>query len=179
MSYIWRPKEGPIASLFAEIGQKETAVEARRQQLGDCPDFTVDSFFAHLDIHRSGRISEREFCSFAHTHRVTLTERDALEIIKQYDNDQKGWLTIAEFENFVLSAERPVHKDMVLGRRRGTASLQVKDRFIDLILAEADFNGSLSVFQSRLEPLSDDYSMFTHLTFGRLHLTLYQLEDLL
>jgi len=35
---------------------------------------------------------------------------------------------------------------MVLGRRRGTASLQVKDRFIDLILAEADFNGSLSVF---------------------------------
>lgn len=115
MSY-YLDKESWIASLFAVIGDKESIVESWRQWLNELVDFTCFSLFDYLDTNRDGRITELEIQDFGRTSGISLTLNDCQRIINEYDNDSKGYLTIKEFENLVMTAERDLLKQSTLSR---------------------------------------------------------------
>lgn len=57
--------------------------------------------------------------------------------------------------------------------------MAVLDRFLDLILAEVDFNQSLASHQNAILPTSDSMDMFHHLTLGRPYWDLLSVESFL
>jgi hypothetical protein len=67
----------------------------------------------------------------------------------------------------ILSTERDGLKGEVKSRIGGRNSPAVLDRFVDLLLAEVDFNQSLASHQNLLLPGSDSIDMFHHLNLGR------------
>lgn len=108
--------------------------------MNEVADFTVFSLFDYLDVNRDGRLTELEIQDFGRVSGISLTLNDCQRVINEYDNDNKGYITIKEFENFVLSAERESLKQNALGWLSGRASVFVLDAFVDLLLAEVDFN---------------------------------------
>jgi len=58
-------------------------------------------------------------------------------------------------------------KSDVKARVGGRVSMLVLDRFLDLVLAEVDFNQALASHQNLLLPTSDSIDNFHHLTLGR------------
>ena len=68
-------------------------------------DFTVFTLFDYLDTNRDGRVTELEIQDFGRVSGISLSLNDCQRLINEYDNDNKGYITIKEFENFVLSAE--------------------------------------------------------------------------
>ena len=97
-------------------------------------------------------------------------------MINEYDNDNKGYITIKEFENFVLTAESEALKQSVVSRLSGWASLTVLESFGDLLLAEVDFNQELNRSQQLLLPLSDSVEMFHHLSLRSTFWDLWNVE---
>ena len=65
--------------------------------------------FYELDKNRDGQLTSKKLLDFAYEHQLKVEENDINSLLNQYDNSGKGWLSLAEFENFVLSHERPVH----------------------------------------------------------------------
>ena len=109
--------ERRLAELLYEVSKGEMQVEMARQDLSQQYDFEAYSVFRNLDRYSYGSLSSNDIRLFLEANRVFCTETEAYLLVKQYDSNSDGRLSLNEFCQLALpSANQPL-RDIASSRR--------------------------------------------------------------
>ena len=94
--------EKKLADLLWEILNGEKRVEEARFSLCNNPEFELLCAFKELDRIRMGSISSHDIRYFLDKNRVVCSNEEAYLIVKQYDNQSNGRLSLSEFSKLAM-----------------------------------------------------------------------------
>ncbi|CAG9325661.1 unnamed protein product [Blepharisma stoltei] len=108
--------ERKLAQLLYILSQGEKQVEAARQNLCQNREFEPYSAFKFLDRAGLGSISLIDVLSFLERNRVYCTEQDCQLLIRQYDANSDGRLSLSEFTQLALPSANQLLRDLTQAR---------------------------------------------------------------
>jgi len=128
--------EYKLANFFYQILSGEKKVEEARFSLSKHRDFEISSAFNELDRIAMGSISSNDIRLFLEKNRISCTSQEAYLIIRQYDSNSDGRLSLAEFKDLVLPTTLPFSSQ---GHgKNGKLSLDAEFFLTKLLEAEVD-----------------------------------------
>ena len=87
------------------MAQQESNIERLRWELAECQDFSPQALFNLIDEEKDNEIGLEELQQYMFDNFIkNISEKVVCEIITEFDSDQNGHLTFAEFSNVFLPA---------------------------------------------------------------------------
>lgn len=152
--------QSQLAQLLMHIADQERQVEITRQVLCELIDFEPYSVFRTLDRFSTGAITSRLLHDFLFSRGIECTSTEVACIIKQYDSDNDGRLSLYEFQNLVLPASNPSRRDIVLTRPRSEATTEeVLYAFTRLMEREVLYHRDINAYRLELTRQRDFNTM--------------------
>lgn len=108
--------ERRIAQLFYILSQGEKQVEASRQNLCQNREFEPYSAFKGLDRTGLGSLSSLDLLSFLERNRIYVTDQEVQLLIKEYDANSDGRLSLNEFTQLSLPSANQLLRDLTSAR---------------------------------------------------------------
>ncbi|CAG9328506.1 unnamed protein product [Blepharisma stoltei] len=108
--------ESRLAELLYGISQGENTVEILRLNLCKNNDFEPYSAFKHLDRLGLGSLSSSDLRAFLDRNNLQISEQDSYMIIRQYDSNSDGRLSLNEFISFVLPSTNETVREIAQSR---------------------------------------------------------------
>ena len=149
--------ERKLAEIFLSVSQCEHQVEECRHYLSNNYDFDPYSAFKFMDRLCIGSISSTEVQLLLDKHHIFCHSDEAYLVIRQYDSNLDGRLSIEEFFQLVLPSTNPGLKNLTLSRR-GVITSEVEYLLVRLLLAEVVFHRNLETIKKELH-LKLDFSI--------------------
>ena len=98
--------ERRLKNFLVAIGDGEALLERARQRLCEIRDFSPESAFQRLDRDGNLYISSFEILNFLRDNRVyTATEAECFRLVKFFDSDEDGRLSLSDFVQMLLPCE--------------------------------------------------------------------------
>jgi Ca2+-binding EF-hand superfamily protein len=118
--------EAQLAELLATIAEGEQQVEAGRLALCEHYNFDVYSTFRTLDRLGLNNLSSLDIKSWLDRANVFCSEQEAFLVIRQYDANSDGRLSMQEFFQLVLPATASSMRQLVIERPTQALTLEVE-----------------------------------------------------
>lgn len=99
------------------VGRGESSLEAKRLNLCRTPSFSPASAFQRLDRDATGFVNGSDIWNFLrdrYSYCATISECDHL--VKFFDSDNDGVLSLSDFQQMLLTCEDNYTKDVAIGR---------------------------------------------------------------
>ena len=145
--------EHKLADLLFQILSGEKRVEESRFSLSRHRDFELSCAFKELDRIGMGSISSSDLKYFLEKNRVPCSSEEAYLIIRQYDINSDGRLSIPEFRNLVIPNTLPNSGDSRGNFSR--LSLDAEFLLIKVLENELKLQRCLEILRKDLVALSD------------------------
>lgn len=98
--------ERRLKNYLVAIADGESILERARQRLCEIRDFSPESAFQRLDRDGNLILSSFELVNYLRDNRsYTATEAECLRLVKFFDSDEDGRLTLNEFIQMLLPCE--------------------------------------------------------------------------
>ena len=149
--------ESKLAEIFLRVSHSERQVEESRYYLSNNYDFDPYSAFKFMDRLCIGSISSTEVQFLLDKHHIFCSGDEAYLVIRQYDSNADGRLSIEEFFQLVLPSTNPGLKNLALSRR-GVFTEEVEYLLVRLLQAEVVFHRNLETAKKDLH-LKLDFSI--------------------
>jgi len=153
--------ERRLAGFLIDVAQGEKEIEQARVLLAENRDFEPYSAFRAIDRLSLGNISYLDIRDLLERNRLVGGVSELHALIKQYDSDQDGRLTLNEFHQLVLPSTSAILRD--LAQQRGPyprLSLDAEYHLARLIEKELGFQRSLELTRRDLS-LRPDFSLIS------------------
>jgi Ca2+-binding EF-hand superfamily protein len=160
--------ERRLSNFLISVIEGEKEIERNRIQLSENRDFEPSTAFRSIDRLSLGNISYLDIRDFLERNRIASASSELLPLIKQYDSDQDGRLTINEFHQLVLPSTSLVLRDLALNRGPFLRlSLDAELQLARLIEKELNFQRTLEIGRRdlALRPDFSSISAFSILDF--------------
>jgi len=116
-----------LAHLLLQVADLERQVEITRQVLCELIDFEPYSAFRTIDRFSTGALTSRDIEEFLLSQGIPCSAFESSSLVKQYDSNSDGRLSLPEFHNLVLPAANAARRDIVLTRTPlSTATAEVR-----------------------------------------------------
>lgn len=140
-----------LAHLLMQIADLERQVEITRQVLCELIDFEPYSAFRALDRFSTGALTSRDIQDFLQSQGIPCSDFESACIVKQYDANNDGRLSLPEFHNLVLPAANAARREIVLTRTPLTsANVDVLYAMARLMEREVLYQREISAFKREL-----------------------------
>jgi Ca2+-binding EF-hand superfamily protein len=140
--------ESKIAELLYEILIGERKVEEARFTLSRHREFELSCAFKELDRIGMGSLSSTDIRYFLEKNRIECTTEEAYLVIRQYDKNSDGRLSITEFSRLVLPNTLPMASDAKGNYSRLT--IDAEYLLTKLLETEVKFQRSLELIRKDL-----------------------------
>ena len=108
--------ESRVAELFYAMVRGEKEVEKARKRLGAHPTFNVRSVFSSFDKLSMKTISNESIREFLLENHMHCTSFESYMLVKQYDTDRDGRLSLKEFKSLMLPATNDYLRGLIEAR---------------------------------------------------------------
>lgn len=108
--------ERRLADFFNLTAQGEREIELARIALSENRDFEPYSAFKILDRYANGFVNYLDFIDFLERNRIPAPAADVELLIRQYDSDSDGRLSLTEFQQLVLPSTSLALRDIAISR---------------------------------------------------------------
>ena len=150
--------ERRLANFIYSVSEGEREIEQLRILLSENRDFDPYSGFRAIDRVSIGNISYLDIREFLERNRIPANTAELASLIKQYDSDQDGRLTLNEFHQLALPSTSVVLRDLALNRGPyARLTLDAELQLARLIEKELNFQRTLELGRSDLA-LRPDFS---------------------
>jgi Ca2+-binding EF-hand superfamily protein len=149
--------ERQLAEIFIRMAQCERQVEETRYYLSSNLDFDPYSSFKALDRLSIGSLSTTEIQNFLEKHHSYCTSNEAYLVVKQYDSNLDGRLSIEEFFQLTLPSTKPGLRNLAVSRY-GVFSPEVEYLLAKLLHTELQYHRNLETAKKEIA-LRPDFSL--------------------
>ena len=157
--------ERRLANFIYSVSEGEKEIEQSRILLSENRDFEPYSGFRAIDRVSIGNISYIDIRDFLERNRIPACTSELVSLIKQYDSDQDGRLTLHEFHQLVLPSTSVVMRDLALNRGPfPRLTLDAELQLARLIEKELNFQRTLELGRRELA-LRFDFSSIGAFSF--------------
>lgn len=108
--------ERRLAELLYTLAENERHVENSRRLLSENSEFDPYTCFNFLDRLRLGYLTASDFRDFFLKANIYCTDSEAIAIVKQYDSNEDGRLTLTDFYQITLPSTSPALREIALAR---------------------------------------------------------------
>jgi Ca2+-binding EF-hand superfamily protein len=108
--------ERRLAELLYTLAENERQVENSRRLLSENSEFDPYTCFNFLDRLRLGYLTASDFRDFFLKASIYCTDSEAIAIVKQYDSNEDGRLTLTDFYQITLPSTSPALREIALAR---------------------------------------------------------------
>ena len=106
-----------LKQLLDTVSECEMLVERHRQELCTDGQFETYTAFCRLDYGNVQLINSHNLAQFFKENRVTgISVGECARVIRQFDSDKDGFLTLEDFQNLVLTSQNQSLRKEVLRR---------------------------------------------------------------
>ena len=149
--------ERKIAEIFLNISIFERLVEENRYHLCKNADSDPYSIFNALDLLDMNSLSSTELQNFLQKHHIFCSNDEGYLVIKQYDSNLDGRLSLEEFCQFILPSTNSSLREVSIARR-GIFTAEVEYLFERLLQAEINFHRNLEILKREVV-LKNDFNL--------------------
>lgn len=71
------------------------------------PALTVYKMFKEFDILREGKVAADDISNYEKQFYIRISEQESAWVIREYDADEDGYLSLDEFSNLILPSTNP------------------------------------------------------------------------
>ena len=160
------PARNLLAEMIANLAQLELAVESQREKLSLIGGFNPDFAFSLVAREGAEFISSVDILNFLDAANVFSKASESKQLIKEYDGDGDDRWSNTEFQRFVLPADNPALKTLVLNRQLGESPPAIVPSLLSLFSAELSYHRSLQplIRRLRLHPSFTTSAAFASVT---------------
>lgn len=153
--------ERRLAGFLYQVAEGEKEIEQSRILLSENRDFEPYSAFRAIDRLSLGNVSYLDIRDLLERNRLIGGTAELQALIKQYDSDQDGRLTLNEFHQLVLPSTSGILRDLALQRGPyARLSLDAEYQLARLIEKELSFQRTLELSRRDLS-LRADFSLIS------------------
>jgi len=157
--------ERRLKNLLVAIGDGEQILERSRQRLCEIRDFAPESAFQRIDRDANNHISSFEILTYLRENRVYTTEAECYRLVKFFDSDEDGRLSLQDFVQMLLPCEDNLLRRIVQDRpilrvgRYDYLPRDIETSLVDLMERELDLHRKQETLKGDLE-VRYDYSTY-------------------
>lgn len=174
--------EKRISRLLFQTAECERSVERSRQDLCSSPSFDLYSTFRILDIRTNGKLSASDLKTFLSSCGHSVTIGNIQLLIKQYDSNFDGFLSLEEFQALVLPSENLELRREVLNRNIFSVTTYIQNALARHMELECSYQSQLETLKKSLSTRPDYSSIDCFRAVNVDHLTQinqYEIRDFL
>lgn len=142
--------ERRLAELLYQFSKGENRVEIIRKNLCKNNDFEPYSAFRQLDRLGLGSLSSSDLRAFLERNNIQITEEDSYMLIRQYDSNSDGRLSLNEFTQLVLPSTNPTLREIAQSRLT-KPHLEIETEYLLLRLLENEVETQRDLEAARKE----------------------------
>lgn len=142
--------ERRLARLLFQIAECERSIERSRQDICSNPNFDMYSIFRILDSQTNGKLEIGDLKSFLSRVGISVLKSNLALVIRQYDSNNDGRLSLEEFQALVLPSEDLELHRAVLSRNIYPVNAYTESSVARHIELEASYQAQLETLKKSL-----------------------------
>ncbi|OMJ88110.1 hypothetical protein SteCoe_10009 [Stentor coeruleus] len=174
--------EKRLARLLFQIAECERSIERSRQNICSNPNFDMYSIFRILDSQTNGKLEIGDLKAFLSREGISLLRSNLALVIRQYDSNNDGKLSLEEFQALVLPSEDLELRRVVLSRNIYTVNAYTENSVARHIELEAGYQVQLETLKKNLTSRADfnPIDAFRTIDANKLNfINVYEIRDFL
>ncbi|OMJ77767.1 hypothetical protein SteCoe_22559 [Stentor coeruleus] len=174
--------ERRIARLLFQIAECERSIERSRQDICSNPNFDMYSIFRILDSQTNGKLDIGDLKAFLSQVGISVLRSNLALVIRQYDSNNDGKLSLEEFQALVLPSEDLELQRVVLSRNVYPVNAYTENSVARHIELEASYQAQLETLKKSLASRVDftPINAFRAVDVDKLNsINVYEIRDFL